>query len=187
MTGKPLWAQRYSNPGGDDDEARAIALDANGDVYVTGESKGAGTGYDFATLKYISADGTQAWLARFNSGGANNDLAVGIAVDNRFNVYVAGQAYNNLNYTLIKCVTGLPAVKAVISSITLSSSVFDPAAGFSFQVSIPPGQTYIVLASDDLLRWAPIATNVAVSSADTFTDTTAVYHPNRFYRVMTTQ
>jgi uncharacterized delta-60 repeat protein len=107
--GTQLWAQRYDGPISDDDDANALALDANGDVYVTGQSKGAGTGYDFATVKYLGADGTQAWVSRFNSGGGVNDTAIGLALDTQFNVYVAGQAFNNLDYALIKYSPGLMA------------------------------------------------------------------------------
>jgi len=42
--------------------------------------------------------------------------------------------------------------------------------GFSFQVTVPQGYTYVVFASSDLQNWSPIATNVAQSASDTFTD-----------------
>src|SRR4029077_1184315 len=94
--GVQLWAQRYDGYS-DDDDANALAIDANGDVYVTGQSKGSGTGYDFATVKSLGADGPQAWASRFNSGGSVSDTAIGLAVDTQFNIYVAGQAFNNLD------------------------------------------------------------------------------------------
>src|SRR5689334_3489928 len=72
--GLQLWAQRYD--AGDDDDGNALALDANGDVYVTGQSKGSSTSYDFATVKYLGADGTQAWVSRFDSGNGNKDTAI---------------------------------------------------------------------------------------------------------------
>lgn len=46
------WEMRYDGPANDDDKAHAIAVDDAGNVYVTGESEGVGTGLDFATIKY---------------------------------------------------------------------------------------------------------------------------------------
>jgi uncharacterized delta-60 repeat protein len=107
--GGQLWAQRYD--GGDDDDANALALDANGDVYVTGQSKTSSTSYDFATVKYVGADGTQAWVSRFDTGYGNKDTAIALALDTQFNIYVAGQAFDHLDYTLVKYMPGLMAPK----------------------------------------------------------------------------
>jgi hypothetical protein len=50
--GNRLWTKRYNGPGGADDRANAIAVDASGSIYVAGESQGSGTGYDFVIIKY---------------------------------------------------------------------------------------------------------------------------------------
>jgi Secretion system C-terminal sorting domain/Beta-propeller repeat len=50
--GTQLWQISYHGPAGDVDVANAIAVDRLGNVYVTGESIGIGTGSDFATIKY---------------------------------------------------------------------------------------------------------------------------------------
>jgi len=50
--GNRLWVKSYNGPGGADDRANAIAVDASGSIYVAGESQGSGTGYDFAIIKY---------------------------------------------------------------------------------------------------------------------------------------
>ena len=58
--GGEVWIARYNGPGNSADEASALVLDGAGNVYVTGRSNGAGTGEDYATVKYNSA-GLELW------------------------------------------------------------------------------------------------------------------------------
>ena len=85
--GALLWERRYNDPANGSDSARALELDGVGNVYVTGYSEGAGTGYDYATLKY-DPDGNLLWEQRYNGGGSDRPNA--LAVDGTGNVYVAG-------------------------------------------------------------------------------------------------
>jgi uncharacterized delta-60 repeat protein len=89
--GKQVWINRYNGPGNSLDWASAIAVDGSGNVYVTGHSKGSGTDYDYATIKY-SPNGNQLWVARYNGPGNGEDWALAIAVDGSGNVYVTGQS-----------------------------------------------------------------------------------------------
>jgi uncharacterized delta-60 repeat protein len=50
--GEQKSVQRYNGPGNADDIGRSIAVDAAGNIYVTGRSMGRGTNFDFATIKY---------------------------------------------------------------------------------------------------------------------------------------
>ena len=56
--------------------------------------------------------------------------------------------------------------------------------GFTFQVSLPGGSTYIILASTNLREWTPIYTNVSVADTISFTDPTAGNYQRRFYRTL---
>jgi len=50
--GTALWTNRYDGPAGGADYAQALAVDDTGDVYVTGQSDGGLSGFDYATVKY---------------------------------------------------------------------------------------------------------------------------------------
>jgi hypothetical protein len=68
-SGDELWMQTYNGPGNWGDHARAITLDDSGNVYVTGESWGIGSNYDYATIKYV----------QFLRGDVNKDHDVTIS------------------------------------------------------------------------------------------------------------
>ena len=50
--GNQIWLQRYNGPGNGDDEGNAIAVDANGNVYVSGYETTTAGGTEFVTIKY---------------------------------------------------------------------------------------------------------------------------------------
>jgi len=102
--GDEMWVKRYNGPSNQNDCARAIAVDASGNVYVTGFSYGSGTSYDYATIKYNSF-GDTVWVRRYNGPGNGIDEAWAIAVDNNGNVYVTGLSVgsnNNYGYATVK-------------------------------------------------------------------------------------
>jgi hypothetical protein len=96
--GDTAWLRRYNGPGNSSDGARAIAVDGSGNVYVTGQSEGSETGYDYATIKYY-ADGDTAWVERYNGPGSYYDEASAIAVDGSGNVYVTGESHGSGTYS----------------------------------------------------------------------------------------
>ncbi|GAF95336.1 unnamed protein product, partial [marine sediment metagenome] len=102
--GDTVWVRRYSGPGNYPDRANALALDAAGNVYVTGESYVSTRYYDYATLKY-DADGNELWAARYNGPEDQSDIANAVAVDGSGNVYVTGYAScsgGSVDYATIK-------------------------------------------------------------------------------------
>jgi uncharacterized delta-60 repeat protein len=89
--GETLWIRRYNGMANNGDAATALAIDRQGNVYVTGISNGSGTSEDYATIKYY-ANGDTAWVRRYDSG---QDEACAIAVDDSGNVYVTGTSYGS--------------------------------------------------------------------------------------------
>ena len=93
-SGDSVWVIRYNGSGNSEDKAFSIAVDGSGNVYVTGNSYGSGTKYDYATIKYNSS-GVQQWLQRYNGPGDSTDYAFSVAVDGSSNVYVTGYSYGS--------------------------------------------------------------------------------------------
>ncbi len=91
-SGKLLWQKLYHGPGNGDDGARAIAVDASGNVYVTGSSFGGSSGKDYATVK-CDASGKLLWEKRYNGPGNGDDGTTAIAVDAAGSVHVTGSSY----------------------------------------------------------------------------------------------
>jgi len=87
--GNEQWTRRYSSAGQLPDRANAIAVDWQGNVYVTGYGEDLATGPDILTIKYNS-NGIQQWYATYNGPGNHWDEGKDIAVDDSGNVYVTG-------------------------------------------------------------------------------------------------
>jgi len=90
-SGALQWVRRYDGPSttvaNDYDNAAALAVDSNGNVFITGNSSD-----DFATVKYDAA-GNEIWVRRYSGPGAGADWANSIAVDASGNSYVTGSSY----------------------------------------------------------------------------------------------
>jgi uncharacterized delta-60 repeat protein len=82
------------------DEARGVATDSSGNVYVTGYTEGGLDGNtsvgkaDLFVVKYNSS-GTKQWTKQL--GTWDSDFANGVATDSSGNVYVTGSTYRNLD------------------------------------------------------------------------------------------
>ncbi len=99
---KSYGVQLYDNY----DEAKAITIDKNGYLYVTGTSRSRfnNLSLDFLTFKLDTA-GNQYWYAIFNGSGNGDDDAKAIAVDSSGNVLVAGESRSagaTIDYCVVK-------------------------------------------------------------------------------------
>lgn len=123
------------------DEAKAIAIDKNGYLYVTGTSRSRfnNLSLDFLTFK-LDTGGNQYWYAIFNGTGNGDDDAKAIAVDSSGNVIVAGESRStgsNIDY----CV-----VKYSPSGSKLWERYYDGAGGADYAYDIctdPSGNVYV--------------------------------------------
>ena len=93
-SGVGLWTNRFNGPGNSNDLAQAIAVDGNGNVFVTGYSTNNSTGYDYVTLAY-SGSGVPLWTNVYDGPASGNDYALATAVDTNGNVFVTGYSTNS--------------------------------------------------------------------------------------------
>ena len=98
-SGIKLWSAKYNSPYDSTDKATDIAIDASGNVYVTGISLRTGAHNDYLTIKY-SASGTIIWTERFNGTGPNEyNSLIKLALDDHGNIIVTGTNYGTPDQT----------------------------------------------------------------------------------------
>jgi uncharacterized delta-60 repeat protein len=90
--GVAQWLSRYNGQGNRDDQVRDLAVDAAGNVYVTGRGFESSGTNDYVTVKYNEA-GARQWVACYNSPGDGTDQAFRVIADASGNVYVTGYSY----------------------------------------------------------------------------------------------
>ena len=99
------------------------------------------------------------------------------------------QPANNGNYQALVTnsagsATSVVAALTVITTPPTLQGAGITANGFSLQLPVPVGRTYIIMASTDGQNWAPIYTNVALTGNITFTDTASASYRQRFYQAV---
>jgi len=98
--GVPLWTNRYNGPANGGNGSSAIAVDHNGNVFVTGFSCNGtdSTTDDYATIAY-SNSGVPLWTNRYDGPAKHSDRAQAIAVDSSGNVFVTGYSATAMSIT----------------------------------------------------------------------------------------
>ena len=102
--GALLWERTYTGPANHDDKAVAVAVDGNGNVIVTGDSRvdsrlGPQPGAAYYTAKYAAADGALLWEQRYN-GPVDYDAPTAVVLDTSGNVVVTGGAMFDLSFNM---------------------------------------------------------------------------------------
>ncbi len=148
--GDNVWMTRYNN--GANDIATGMTIDLIGNIYITGQSDGNGTGQDYATLKYDSS-GNQKWIIRYSSTDDSDDISQAIAIDNSENIYVTGIL--GLDYFTIKysqTITGVsPVFTNIPNKINLAQNYpnpFNPITNINFSL---PNNKFVILKIYDIL------------------------------------
>lgn len=83
------WTAFYNGSDSSFDCIHDMALDSQGNIYVTGYSTGLGSGSDCTTIKYDS-NGNEEWVMSYNGPGNGYDTNHGVCVDGAGNVYSVG-------------------------------------------------------------------------------------------------
>ena len=133
------WASRYNGPANNDDRGTALALDDSLNIFVTGFSKGTGTLYDCATVKY-DPSGNQIYALRYNNANANkDDMGNAIAVRNG-DIYVTGKSANLSNDDYITLRYSNSAVGMAENGLEIENLLYiypNPSNGENISVLFP--------------------------------------------------
>jgi len=169
-SGNPMWTNSFPQPPTGSSVATSIAVDNANSVYVTGYSPGTNSSNDIVTIKY-GRNGNQLWLQRYHGPGSGNDAGNAIAVDNNGNVYVTGYEATAAGGTEI--------VTIKYSPVTLKKQAN---GSFLLQAQGPPGESFDIQASANLINWLDLGTVIAdTNGLMQFADTNASNFTSRYY------
>ena len=120
---------------------------------------------------------------------SRNGTAVSGATNSMLTLNTAQSADAGSYTVMVTDVAGsVPSAVTTLTVIPPTPPSFDSAGmtpnGFAFQLSVPVGCTYVILATTNLQDWTPISTNVALTGSVVVTDPAATNCSRQFYRAM---
>ena len=140
-TGMPLWTNRYTSSGANHDVPSAIAIDGDGNSFVTGASFNANL-YTVLTVAY-SLGGAPVWTNSYFFGVDDYFHATAIASDPEGNVFVTGGAAIYQGYATIKYAAFPARLFNEKSNDGLILSWNNPAYGLACSPGLTAGFTMI--------------------------------------------
>ncbi len=93
-TGDTLWTRTIDGSRNSNDEAKAIAADNAGNIYVAGNLNNKISYLDYTIVKY-NPEGVLKWVKSYNGTADDDDEVIDIATDNKGYVYATGHLYNS--------------------------------------------------------------------------------------------
>ena len=146
VNGNPVWTNFFKSSATSIEYASDIALDAAGNIFVTGVSLASAGGSTFLTIKY-AGDGSALWTNRYSLVGAED--ATRVIVDPQGNVVVVGNSQGGTaqhKYPVVKYSnSGTPLWTNIIAGADYTGGgvpeIATDAAGNVFLVGGTPGST----------------------------------------------
>jgi WD40 repeat protein len=84
------WVRRYQGPAGGDDVGYRVGVSPDGSgVFVSGDSYGGGSGFDYLTIGYDAASGSRRWVRTYNGPAGGDESSGGLSVSGS-TVFVTG-------------------------------------------------------------------------------------------------
>jgi hypothetical protein len=204
-SGNLTWAKQIGGQG--TVNGVAIRTDLGGNAYVAGLFDGQAT-FDQITLTSdgdadmflakMSPGGDFVWAKK--GGGTKSDIALGVEVDSRSDIFVAGHFESSLfvleSLSLTNHVVPDPRPNTSPKSVFLAKFASTPVrpalsqvrlmldGRFEFTVTVPDSRTYQIETSSDLSDWTVLTNVTANQSSISFRDDSAAAHDHRFYRAV---
>jgi hypothetical protein len=162
-TGNQLWQQTYDGAG-KVDVASAACLDSAGNLLVTGQSTGAGSSFDIATVKYSPA-GERVWARRYNGQRNGADRGSCIVAGRQGRVIVGGNsvgatgfpgmvllgysAEGDTLWTFIHAGTGAGEAKPVVLSVRRGTSGVERLLVAGYENNTDTGFDYLLMLLEE--------------------------------------
>lgn len=101
--GSTTWTATYNGTANDNDYGKLITMDQNGNLFVAGRTFVTGYWFNYITLRYDPATGSQLWATPYGYTDVNTNVKYeeinGLIADSLGNVYITGQSQGNGNQT----------------------------------------------------------------------------------------